>query len=141
LAQVPVFDAHARTVLIDFRNLDKISVVEEASKKEIKSGVVRKARVDISTHRGIIEGKIAERNAYGNRVITSVSFSPDGRLLAFAAEDCAARISIVKSPNVLKTFLEHPDGVNSVAFSPDGDWWASGAMDGRIIYAMRRCKD
>ncbi|HIE09351.1 MAG TPA: WD40 repeat domain-containing protein [Armatimonadetes bacterium] len=61
--------------------------------------------------------------------VFSVSFSPDGRLLASGSEDWTVKIWEVKTKKCIATFEGHEDFVNSVSFSPDGRLLASGSSD------------
>lgn len=63
--------------------------------------------------------------------VTSVAYSPDGKLLATGCADAAARLWNVKSGKLVKVFLGD-DGVGGVAFSPDGRYLAVGRNDVRI---------
>jgi WD40 repeat protein len=60
--------------------------------------------------------------------VYSVSFSPDGRLLASASFDQTIKISDVVSGKLLRTLQGHSAPVGPVAFSPDGRLLVAGAM-------------
>src|SRR4051812_13493861 len=73
----------------------------------------------------------AERTLkHGERVWT-VSFSPDGKLLATASVDNSVRIWRVADGALVRT-LAHPEGVTFAGFSPDGQWIASGSYDNKV---------
>ena len=64
--------------------------------------------------------------------VNSVAFSPDGAL-ASGSKDGTVRLWDVGTRSVVATFEGHTDGgVNSVAFSPDGNTLASGGINGRV---------
>jgi hypothetical protein len=62
-------------------------------------------------------------------VITSVGFSPDGKLLALGSNDNKVRLWRVEDGVLLRTFEKHTDQaeVISLAFSPDGKLLAAGS--------------
>ena len=59
----------------------------------------------------------------------SVSFSPDGHLLATGGRDHLVKIWDVRTAQLVKSIEAHERPVLSVAFSPDGRWLASGSGD------------
>jgi WD40 repeat protein len=62
--------------------------------------------------------------------VTSVAFSPDGRLLATGNNDKTARLWDTATGNELRR-LSHDGGVSTVAFDADGTHVATGSHDGR----------
>ena len=69
---------------------------------------------------------------YGDWV-DSVSFSPDGQVLAsVSAEDATVRLWDVETGGLLHTLTRHTDWALNVSFSPDGRTLASGGADATV---------
>ncbi|TVQ23262.1 MAG: TIR domain-containing protein, partial [Leptolyngbya sp. DLM2.Bin15] len=64
--------------------------------------------------------------------LNSISFSPNGQILASASSDATIRLWDVESGDVLQTLQGHQIGVGSVTFSPDGTVLASGSQDNTV---------
>ncbi|MBD2357828.1 hypothetical protein H6G41_24990 [Tolypothrix sp. FACHB-123] len=64
-------------------------------------------------------------------LVSSVSFSPDGKTIASASDDKTIKLWSLDGKE-LKTLKGHSDSVSSVSFSPDGKTIASAGADGTI---------
>jgi serine/threonine protein kinase/WD40 repeat protein len=76
--------------------------------------------------------------------VPAVAFSPDGRYLASAAKDCVVRIWEVASGKLVRALPKDPAkeasergghlaAIEAVAFSPNGQWLATGDIAGVVI--------
>lgn len=63
-------------------------------------------------------------------VVTAISISPQGDLLAAAGDDHAIRIVSMETGRTITTLMGHLDWVRAVEFSPDGSKLASCGNDG-----------
>ncbi|EGJ32189.1 MULTISPECIES: hypothetical protein [Moorena] len=67
-----------------------------------------------------------------NNQLTSIKFSPDGKLLASASLDSRIKLWDVTTGKELQTLIGHRHWVNSVSFSPDGKLLASAGSDNTV---------
>ena len=64
--------------------------------------------------------------------VNSVSFSPDGRVVASASDDGTVKLWNAAARETIATLEGHADSVRAVEFSPDGGTLASGSWDGTV---------
>jgi len=62
----------------------------------------------------------------------SVSFSPDGEILASGSLNHTVKLWSVSKHQVIATLEGHTGSIKSVSFSPDGEMLAVGTSIGRI---------
>ena len=69
--------------------------------------------------------------------VTSVSFSPDGKLVLTSSIDGDARLWSVKSGATVQRLKFHTATVSQAAFSPDGRWVVTAGPATAAIWQVR----
>ena len=87
----------------------------------------------------IENAKVLKKYKGKKYILTSLTFSPDGKTFAEGSIDNSIKIISLKDGKILKTFQGHTGIVTSVAFSPDGKRLVSGSQDKTI--KLWRVKD
>jgi WD40 repeat protein len=80
----------------------------------------------------VADGSLVRTLTGHTDAVNSVSFSPDGSLLASGSADDTIKLWRVADGSLVRTLTGHRDGVESVSFSPDGSLLASGSGDETI---------
>jgi len=76
--------------------------------------------------------KVFVQIGVGTHFVDSVSFSPDGKLIASGSRDNTIDLWDVETGKEIRRLKGHGGSVYSVVFSPDGRLIASGSYDGTI---------
>ncbi|MEG4632638.1 WD40 repeat domain-containing protein [Microcoleus sp. AR_TQ3_B6] len=81
-----------------------------------------------------VVSEVRERNRLEthSNLVSSVSFSPDGKTLASGSYDKTIKLWDITTGKEIRTLQGHSSSVNSVSFSPDGKTLASGSVDNTI---------
>ena len=86
---------------------------------------------------GLFSKKTADDVKAHISTIFSLSFSPDGRVLASGSADKTIKLWEMSSGILIKTMNSHTNSVNTLCFSPDGGILVSGSSDDTIkLWAM-----
>ncbi len=93
----------------------------DAAEGRYLSGGVRLWDVETGTLKGRLDGHAD--------LVSSVAFSPDGRLIVSGSWDRTVRLWDLGTGRSQAVLKGHTDKVNAVAFSPEGESVASGAAD------------
>lgn len=72
-------------------------------------------------------------NKSHNDTIRCVKYSPDGKYFATGSKDQTIKLWDIKTGNLIRTFIGHKGGVNSIVFDPTTSWLISADDYGQLI--------
>jgi WD40 repeat protein/uncharacterized caspase-like protein len=134
LREIQAVSSLSQNYLLSHQQLEALLASVQAGKEvqKIYLGVPADIRNQTTTILQQAVYSTQERNRFlHNSWVTSVSFSPDGEILAAGSADNTIKIWR-KDGNLLTTLTNHSDGVNSIMFSPDSELLVSGSADTTI---------
>jgi WD40 repeat protein len=111
---------------------NKLRLLDAATGRVVRELAGHAARTyqpprDVKSAFDLLVGSVGEGN------VTSVAFSPDGKVLASGGWDDMVRLWDVKTGEQLRAIFAHKAMVATVAFSSDGKYLASrGGLDGAV---------
>ncbi|MCS7245344.1 MAG: dynamin family protein, partial [candidate division WOR-3 bacterium] len=118
---------------------------EELLNKEVisgNSGFIEYVYLKISINKKYKSSYTSKTLGKHDDIITSISFSPDGKYLASGSKDKTIKIWSVRDLKEITTLKSHNGAVYSVAFSPKGKYLASSGEDGTIkIWSVNDWKE
>ncbi|KAJ3674632.1 hypothetical protein LUZ60_005248 [Juncus effusus] len=77
-----------------------------------------------------------------SRAVSSVKFSPDGRLLASASLDKTLAVLSASSLQTLATLTGHTEGISDISFSSDSNYLASASDDKTVrVWQLKNLPD
>ena len=131
ISEINAFRSSAEKLLASNQEFDALL-------ESVKAGsrIKQTFGVDINTQTRTIDvlqqaiNFVKERNRLEghNYLVTSVSFSPDGQMIATASKDKTVKLWNLEGKE-LQTLHGHLDAVTSVSFSPDGQMIATASLD------------
>ncbi|NES22942.1 MAG: WD40 repeat domain-containing protein, partial [Symploca sp. SIO3E6] len=110
--------------------------------KRWEIGVKPETKKQVETALQEVVHTIRERNSFEGHKdsVTSVSFSPDGKLIASGSADNTVKLWSLDGKEIA-SFEEHEDTITSIAFSPNGQIIASVSADNIVKLWKREGKE
>ncbi|MBD2344389.1 nSTAND1 domain-containing NTPase [Anabaena subtropica] len=134
LQEIQALNSLSENFLLSHKQLEALMASVQAGKEvqKIRLGIPLDTRTQTAT---ILQQAVYSTQEHNrllhNSWVTSVSYSPDGEIIASGGADNTVHLW-GRDGKLLTTLAGHNDGVNSVNFSPDGEIIASGSADTTI---------
>ncbi|WP_414755163.1 eIF2A-related protein [Anabaena sp. CCY 9910] len=142
IKEIQALNSLSENFLLSHKQLEALMTSVQAGKEvqNISLGIPTDTRTQTATVLQQAVYNTQERNRLlHNAWVTSVSYSPDGEVIASGSVDNTIHLWR-RDGKLLTTLTGHNDGVNSVSFSPDGEIIASGSADSTIKLWQRNGK-
>ena len=104
-------------------------IIANGSKKPVKNKTLKIYRILLWE---VATGKLLKTLYEHSNVVTSVVFSPNGKIIASASYDKQVKLWNVASGKEIKTLTGHKKFIKNLAFSPDGKTIISSAYEKRV---------
>ncbi|NEP59465.1 MAG: hypothetical protein F6K31_21040 [Symploca sp. SIO2G7] len=134
-SQLIALSASSEALLSDNSTFDALLTSLSAGKQLQKSwGATPEAQTRVVTALQQAVYSVRERNRFQGHTdwVSSVSFSPDGELIASGSKDNSIKLWNKDGKELNPIKEAHEDGVYSISFSPDGKMIASAGADNQV---------
>lgn len=140
LQEIQALNSLSENFLLSHKQLEALMASVQSGKEvqKIRLGIPIDTRLQTAT---ILQQAVYSTQEHNrllhNSWVTSVSYSPDGEIIASSGADNTVHLW-GKDGKLITNLTGHNSGVNSVNFSPDGEIIASGSGDNTIKLWQRK---